>query len=653
MIIVALAAMILSACGSSPLANRSGAQTATPVTTPVVGIKRIVAEGRLLPVESVDLSFQASGRVDELFIAEGSVVEEGQVLARLSGAEQLQMAVEAATYELLAATQEIDTLHENYGRALADAEYQLAQAKIDLEDAEEDRTRMVYRRASEATLNGLRADVIMAEETLEDAQDAYDHVAGGKDNVAIAQALSYLSAAQKAYDRAEYNLIYASELPDQNEIDKAEANLRLAKARVETARLSLERLSGGPDSRALALAEARKQKAEADLQASQKNLENLELKAPFSGTIVDLNIAMGEQAGPGLVAASLADYSTWIVETTDLTEINVAEVRVGQPATLVADALPDVEFTGKVERISNVYQEKQGDITYTVRIALDGSDDRLRWGMTFMVSLPTGEEGEPVGQVQQPTAVPAAPAEEKTPETPALPVSAEDVVTRYFASLENTDPRDAVQWLSNFSMVAERTNREAVAGALQAHMAEGARWSELEVKESQALDDTTTLVHVLYQFSTTDAQTGDITNAQKDEWWAVRFENGQWLYNWNNVIDFRTLDIAAQSTGGLTINPSQISRYPDRLDLVMFVQNRTNETIVLGQTNEILAIFYFGGETREAEKAQLVFARQQTYPEVRIQVKGDQLDYPDRVVIRKWKNYDTAPWYDFNLAAGQ
>ena len=39
-------------------------------------------------------------------------------------------------------------------------------------------------------------------------------------------------------------------------------------------------------------------------------------------------------------------------------------------------------MTGTVESISQIYEEKFGDVTYTARIVLQDTDPRLRWGMT-------------------------------------------------------------------------------------------------------------------------------------------------------------------------------------------------------------------------------------------------------------------------------
>ena len=45
------------------------------------------------------------------------------------------------------------------------------------------------------------------------------------------------------------------------------------------------------------------------------------------------------------------------------------------------------KMTGTVEEISNVFEEKRGDITYTVRLLLQNPDPALRWGMTVVVTF--------------------------------------------------------------------------------------------------------------------------------------------------------------------------------------------------------------------------------------------------------------------------
>ncbi len=81
----------------------------------------------------------------------------------------------------------------------------------------------------------------------------------------------------------------------------------------------------------------------------------------------------------------VADLSQWMVETDNLTELDVVSIAAGQGATITPDALPEVDLQGSVELISDVYEDKRGDVTYTARLALETSDPRLRWGMTVAI----------------------------------------------------------------------------------------------------------------------------------------------------------------------------------------------------------------------------------------------------------------------------
>ena len=92
---------------------------------------------------------------------------------------------------------------------------------------------------------------------------------------------------------------------------------------------------------------------------------------------------------PGLPLVTLAQPNEWEVLTDNLTEIEVPQVSVGQAVTIVPDALPDVMLNGKVTEIAQLFEEKRGDITYTVKVALGDNDPRLLWGMTVLVTFPS------------------------------------------------------------------------------------------------------------------------------------------------------------------------------------------------------------------------------------------------------------------------
>ena len=85
---------------------------------------------------------------------------------------------------------------------------------------------------------------------------------------------------------------------------------------------------------------------------------------------------------------TLADLTHLQVETTDLSERDVAGVQVGQEATVFVDAL-NVDVPGRVAQISPLASTVGGDVVYTVVIALDEQPEGLRLGMSVEVEIAT------------------------------------------------------------------------------------------------------------------------------------------------------------------------------------------------------------------------------------------------------------------------
>lgn len=228
----------------------------------------------------------------------------------------------------------------------------------------------------------------------------------------------------------------------------------------------------------------------------------------------------------------------------------------------------------------------------------------------------------------------------------------------YFQALEKGDFQAAANLYSTFSLMIAGVTRDEAALKLQAEMVNGSRWSSLEVKETRPLDDHTILVHVTYKYEKNDSPTSNATPVatekapvtQIDALWPLRLENSHWLYNRDNVIDYRILDVPEQAMGGLIVKPRQLTRFSDHIRLTLMVQNITNEAIVLGQVNEIMAMFTFKDQQIEAVKKQIIFDRLSTNPLATIDVMGLYESYPTGVIIRQWKNYNVKPWFTFQFA---
>jgi len=137
----------------------------------------------------------------------------------------------------------------------------------------------------------------------------------------------------------------------------------------------------------------RRELAEQQLIQVQRSLDTAKarfaqtmLVAPFPATVVSVEAQPGEYVNPGQVVIVLAELDRLLVETTDLGELNIAAVDIGQPATVYVEALSE-EFPGSVTAISPISDTIGGDVVYKVTIKLEEQPEALRWGMSADVDI--------------------------------------------------------------------------------------------------------------------------------------------------------------------------------------------------------------------------------------------------------------------------
>ncbi|MBN1231362.1 MAG: efflux RND transporter periplasmic adaptor subunit [Anaerolineales bacterium] len=381
--ILVVTVMLLSACGG----NSEATPTSVSDITPVVDSYNIIAEGNILPINFVSLSFETGGLVGEVMVEEGSQVKEGDVILQLNSQAALESAVANAEMEKVNAQKALDDLTENVDLARAQAELAIANAQDAIRDADRKINNM-NNGSDQTDIDSAKANMILLEDQLDDAEEDYEpYEDKPEDNLTRARYLSALADTQAKYDDAVRN--YNNLIAEANEIDLAiaKAELAIAEAQLRIAESDYAAMENGPDPEALEIAEARVRAANAAFEAAQVALDNSEIKALFSGTVVQIDAKEGEMVSPGVPVVVLADLSKWIVETDNLTEIEVVDVEIGQHVLITPDALPDVELSGTVTSISEIYMEKLGDVTYTCEVQLDDNYDNLRWGMTVVVTF--------------------------------------------------------------------------------------------------------------------------------------------------------------------------------------------------------------------------------------------------------------------------
>ena len=423
--------LALTACGPEPAAETVTLEPVAVAYTPLVS-----ATGVVVPEQEALLSVAAGGVVEEVLVQEGEAVQAGAVLVRLEGTEQQVAAVAAAELERANAQYALEALFQDTdlraaqalqaaeaaARALEDLynqELQVALAQQAVAEAQKavDRTarsvRYLQSPASAADIEAQKAQVVLAKDALDKAKADFEPYANKpEDNLTRANFQAKLAAAQQVYDAAvrqlnalqgtgsavDINVAEADYLTAQATLLQAERDLArvlegpdpgevaLLEAQIEKGYRDYEIYKDGPDPDDVALAEVRIATAEAQLAAAEEALADLELQAPFAGTIAEVHIHASEWVAPGSPVLLLADLAHLQVETTDLGEIDVAQIGVGDTALVTFDALPGLVLAGRVVSIAPKAAPGSG-VNFPVILTLNEIPAELRWGMTAFVDI--------------------------------------------------------------------------------------------------------------------------------------------------------------------------------------------------------------------------------------------------------------------------
>ena len=158
------------------------------------------------------------------------------------------------------------------------------------------------------------------------------------------------------------------------------------------------------DASAISTAQRNLASAQATLEQATAKAAERTVKAPSSGSIVELNAKVGATVTGGMVMGEgdtsggkqcmqIADLSKMKV-TVQVGEKDIAKIAVGQSANVTYPAFPDIVSQGTVTAIASVANSDSasgsgGSVTFNVDILIEAPDSRLKPGMTAEVSVVT------------------------------------------------------------------------------------------------------------------------------------------------------------------------------------------------------------------------------------------------------------------------
>ena len=320
-----------------PLVRTFRVQEAAASTA--ASVQGTAANGYLVAARRAALSSDVPGRIVELNVTEGSVVKQGEIVARLfsdeyrAGWQQSVAALSSATTAIKRAEANVEVALTNITEArgsLANALALQAEGKAQLVFSEQERNRVV--KMAKTGIEGINAQ----------------------------------QQAERNYVAAEARL---SSLIASVEVNAA--RVEISSQRAEVAKLEVEE------------AQNREKAARAARDQAKATLDKTDVRAPFDGVVVLKDAEVGEVVSPNVqgggntrgAVCTMVDFDSLEVQA-NVPETTLASVTVGAPADVFLDAFPDITYRGTVDRIWPTADRQKA--TVEVRVKLNRKDDRLR-----------------------------------------------------------------------------------------------------------------------------------------------------------------------------------------------------------------------------------------------------------------------------------
>jgi HlyD family secretion protein len=338
-----------------------------------------------LEADDIRLGSRVGGRVQEVLIDEGQIVQRGTLLVKLEPFDLLQRLAEAQQ-TLAAAAAEADKLAAGFRseekartvalRDQADAEYREAQVGPRRQEIQEARDNLALASADLdlTELNFKRREDLFNRKTI--SQEEFDRA------VAERKAARARSAAAKS------RLDLLLEGTRQEEIEQAKARLMAAESDVQLHQT-------GYREEDIARAKAQRDAAQAQVEVIERQIAELDVRASTDGVIEAIELRPGDIVPASAPVISLMDTTRMWVRAY-VPQVHLGLVPLDKRLAVRVDAVPDKTFTGRVIYLSQQAEfspdniqtpEERSKQVFRIKVQIEGDRTGLRPGMTADVLL--------------------------------------------------------------------------------------------------------------------------------------------------------------------------------------------------------------------------------------------------------------------------
>jgi len=334
----------------------------------------IALSGRIEGDDST-IAAKFSGRIREIRVREGDVVDAGEVIAVLdeeqaaARVDQARSTAREADTRVTHSQDQIDVLQE-----------QLTQARISVDQARLD---------AQGRVHAAEAQVATAEANLSQAQAAFEQARYDLQKFTRLAETGDVSDRQREQARTTFEAQAAA-------VEAAKKQVAVARGALTTARANLEnppiKSSQGAAIQKqikqaqsdVVAAQADAERARAQVKESEANRSDLTIVAPFKGTITSRNAEPGEVVTPGSAIVTMVDLNK-IYLRGFIPEGDIGRVKLNQSARIYLDSNPKKPIEAVVSRIDP-------DVSFTPENTYF-RDERVKQvqGVKLLIKNPTGD----------------------------------------------------------------------------------------------------------------------------------------------------------------------------------------------------------------------------------------------------------------------
>ena len=183
----------------------------------------------------------------------------------------------------------------------------------------------------------------------------------------LAEAQARFADAKQKHDKKKR--LFESRLIASGEMESSEAEFSAAQAALNVAEANLEQVALQEQQVKVAEADVKQQVAQ--LRVAELNLGLSSVRAPMSGTVMELPVKVGELVQPGMIVARITRLEGLYVKA-QVDEVDLGRLNIGQSAEITFDTVPNKKFVAHLFEISpgvSVEKLKSRNVTIKLKIA--------------------------------------------------------------------------------------------------------------------------------------------------------------------------------------------------------------------------------------------------------------------------------------------